>query len=825
MSNRIHTKKITSKKSGSLPSQLQKVPSAIEPKTEIAPVQQKENIQRFGFNFNNISIFAPGTQTAASLRIQPKLSIGKPGDKYEQEANSIAAKVVSMQHTPNQPLQRQTTAVDGEIMQMKPLRQADAGIEASGNLETQINATKGKGSPLSNNVRSYMEPRFGFNFAKVRVHNDSTAVQMNQILGSHAFTHGSDIYYGKDKSPHNSYLTAHELTHVVQQTGGMVQRQSMGINQQGFNSPLVKRQITAINPTLQCYEIQESEQEFLSQELETKTQDNNVKFDYELLKKQTGLKVSDDGEMAVPNAKQPKELFVTNSIIEDSNKRLEAVDSVVQLVLTKETQEVVIPGTKKKNILFKVSPTNIKNPIESTFHEAINLQQNCNLMAGLVMGKSQLSQEKGNKVIPENKQTPEKTEEIDYRKIVESRAKLEEQPEEDNAQQLGENQFAMPEVGEAYATFSSGAMSAGKHWNWHFAGVVAKSGMDAVTLENYTRGGEYQAELMKVADAISKTQEDLAAKIFDAVKRNGLEYSLPNDINIKTINNLKELLELVQKFTPEDANAINSLLVSAVQEVNQQLTELEKISKHDVGQIANALWYFQMYGSPGKQYNNGETEDQSYHSAMAATGDFSQPRTLRIRNQEEPNLAGTQGINPEVTAILNQNQGQQLTKPKRAFHFMGKGKKANQVKTQARELAQAEDVSQTELTSLVAQIPDIGNSSGAEKAKHALLVLNLTVAIQNKTAEIEARTKEITRLQKLTDVSNRPQEKLKNSTLLTTFQNEVAFYQQTLEDLLSNQEYVTKLPGATIHKLQLSAVVLRLELKKFEAAWQSLQNA
>ncbi len=685
MNNRIYTKKTISKKPefGTAMNQLQTVPFAIEPTTELTSVQQKKNSHNSGFNFNNISIFAPGIQTATSLKVQPKLTVDKPEDKYKQEAN-------------------------------------------------------------------------------------------------------------------------------------------MEINQQGFNSPLVKQQITATNPTLQRYEIQDFEQEFLSQELGTKTEEKNVKFGYELVKKQTGLKVSDSGEMAVPNAKQPKELFVTNNIIKDSNKRLEAVDSVVRLVSTEKTQEVVIPGTKEKNTLIKVSPTNIKNPVESTFHEAVSLQQNCNLMAGLIMGKSQLSQEKGNKVIPGNKQTPEKTEEVNYRQMVESRAKVEEQSEEDNAQQLGENQYAMPEVGVAYATFSGGVMNPGKHWNWHFAGVVAKSGMDAVTLENYTRGGEYQVELMKVTEAISKTQEDLATKIFNAIKANGLEYSLPDNINIKTINNLKELLGLVQQLTPQDANAINSLLVSAVQQVNQQLSELEKISKHDIGQIANALWYFQMYGSPGKKHNDGKIEDQSYHSAMAATGDFSQPITLRIRNQEEPNLAGTQGINPEVRAILNQSQ--QLTKPKSAFHFIGKGKKANQVKTQARNLAKAEDVNQKELKDLVAQIPDIGNSSDAEKAKHALLVLNLTVAIQDKTSEIEARTKEITRLQELTDVSNRPQEKLKNSNLLATFQNEVAVYQQTLENLVSNLEYVGKLPGATINKLQMSAVVLRLQLKKFEAAWQSLSG-
>jgi hypothetical protein len=64
-----------------------------------------------------------------------------------------------------------------------------------------------------------MEPRFGTDFSSVRVHTDSTAVQMNKDLRAQAFAHGSDIYYGAGKSPAQDSLTAHELTHVVQQTG------------------------------------------------------------------------------------------------------------------------------------------------------------------------------------------------------------------------------------------------------------------------------------------------------------------------------------------------------------------------------------------------------------------------------------------------------------------------------------------------------------------------------------------------------------------------------------------------------------------------------
>jgi hypothetical protein len=64
-----------------------------------------------------------------------------------------------------------------------------------------------------------MEPRFGADFSGVRVHTGGEAVQMNRELGAQAFTHGSDVYFGAGKSPGNNELTAHELTHVVQQSG------------------------------------------------------------------------------------------------------------------------------------------------------------------------------------------------------------------------------------------------------------------------------------------------------------------------------------------------------------------------------------------------------------------------------------------------------------------------------------------------------------------------------------------------------------------------------------------------------------------------------
>jgi hypothetical protein len=131
-------------------------------------------------------------------------------------------------------VQRQEAAPEEEELQMKPSpQQSEASHnDASENLENQLNSSKGGGSPLPDDVRSFMEPRFGADFSQVRVHTDTQAVQMNQAVGAQAFTHGSDIYFGAGKSPAVSDLTAHELTHVVQQTGG-VQRQIQPMRRSG----------------------------------------------------------------------------------------------------------------------------------------------------------------------------------------------------------------------------------------------------------------------------------------------------------------------------------------------------------------------------------------------------------------------------------------------------------------------------------------------------------------------------------------------------------------------------------------------------------------
>ena len=100
----------------------------------------------------------------------------------------------------------------------------DDGFQVDGNVEERLSAQRGRGSSLPDEVRTDMEARFGTDFGQVRVHADTEADELGQALRARAFTHGVDVYFaaGQDDfgSSDGKRLLAHELTHVVQQTGG-----------------------------------------------------------------------------------------------------------------------------------------------------------------------------------------------------------------------------------------------------------------------------------------------------------------------------------------------------------------------------------------------------------------------------------------------------------------------------------------------------------------------------------------------------------------------------------------------------------------------------
>ena len=224
--------------------------------------------------------------------VQTKLTIGQPGDKYEQEADTVAHAVVN-QSTPNpvvqqkeiSSLQRSTlmspeedeklSTAEGrmekdKLIQEMPespdameepeevvqtMEQEDEPIQemheeeenpiqqkgeeeedtlqtkgsnatqASPSLSQNLSNSKGKGNPLPSKTRNFMESSIGADFREVKIHTDSQAQEMNKGLRAQAFTHGKDVYFNSGKynpsSTAGKHLLAHELTHVVQQTGGI----------------------------------------------------------------------------------------------------------------------------------------------------------------------------------------------------------------------------------------------------------------------------------------------------------------------------------------------------------------------------------------------------------------------------------------------------------------------------------------------------------------------------------------------------------------------------------------------------------------------------
>ncbi len=76
------------------------------------------------------------------------------------------------------------------------------------------------GQPLGSDIRAFMEPRFGYDFSKVRIHADRDAGVRSARLGARAFTLGNHISFGANEFvPHTRAgrtLIAHELAHVVQ---------------------------------------------------------------------------------------------------------------------------------------------------------------------------------------------------------------------------------------------------------------------------------------------------------------------------------------------------------------------------------------------------------------------------------------------------------------------------------------------------------------------------------------------------------------------------------------------------------------------------------
>src|SRR5262249_53177247 len=83
----------------------------------------------------------------------------------------------------------------------EPLRRGAASGHATTGAVPPIvgEVTRSAGQPLDPTTRAYMEPRFGYDFSRVRVHTDSRAAASARAVNALAYTVGDDVVFAASR--------------------------------------------------------------------------------------------------------------------------------------------------------------------------------------------------------------------------------------------------------------------------------------------------------------------------------------------------------------------------------------------------------------------------------------------------------------------------------------------------------------------------------------------------------------------------------------------------------------------------------------------------
>jgi hypothetical protein len=187
-----------------------------------------------------------GRTPVLRLAVQRLPEVSEPQDQLEVEADRAAQRIVAGQSAgPISAVgggpQRLAVGLDepetdskvgaGDDTVHRWAQRLRAGAERSavtpGVASTLRNPSGG--APIPDAVRSTIEPALGADLGGVQVHEGPEAQDTAARLGARALTYGPHVFLGRDASPHDVPLMAHEATHVVQQGAsaagdGQVQR-------------------------------------------------------------------------------------------------------------------------------------------------------------------------------------------------------------------------------------------------------------------------------------------------------------------------------------------------------------------------------------------------------------------------------------------------------------------------------------------------------------------------------------------------------------------------------------------------------------------------
>jgi hypothetical protein len=150
------------------------------------------------------------------------------GDKFADVRDDLVAgmyevlgEVMTTMHLPPLKAPPKSELPKTEVVPDTLLPEGQAAAASDGSLSTgPVAFPQSGGKGLSEPQRARYEPALGADFSHVRVHAE--APQATSAVGADAMTSGSHVYLRPGISPESSMghrLMAHELTHVVQQSG------------------------------------------------------------------------------------------------------------------------------------------------------------------------------------------------------------------------------------------------------------------------------------------------------------------------------------------------------------------------------------------------------------------------------------------------------------------------------------------------------------------------------------------------------------------------------------------------------------------------------
>jgi hypothetical protein len=182
--------------------------------------------------------------------VQRMPTVSSPRDPYEHEADDVADKVMRMADPApigSVPPVILRKASGSEKEEGAPSAHPGDALDAG----AAVRAAERGGQPLSSEVRSHFEPRFGYDFSAVRVRADSEAAEAARAVQARAFTVGRNIVFGHSEfapgTVQGRRLIAHELAHVIQQgaAGARGPREGNAVSSTSSPGTIVQRDAAA----------------------------------------------------------------------------------------------------------------------------------------------------------------------------------------------------------------------------------------------------------------------------------------------------------------------------------------------------------------------------------------------------------------------------------------------------------------------------------------------------------------------------------------------------------------------------------------------------